>query len=66
MSTAIEVVFYIFQKFVDLLFSKIQIVQNVYLGWVIIACIVIVIMANSILNMPKGMRFKHERSSKDE
>lgn len=53
MSQAINVVFYIFNKFINLLFNEIQIVEGVYLGWVIIAVIIFGIIFNSLLNIPK-------------
>lgn len=53
MSDAINLVFYIFNKFIDLLFNKIQIIDGVYLGWIIIVVIIFGIIFNSLLNIPK-------------
>lgn len=63
MSQAINVVFYIFNKFINLLFNEIQIVDGVYLGWVIIVVIIFGIIFNSLLNIPK---FGIMRREKDE
>lgn len=63
MSQAINVVFYIFNKFINLLFNEIQIIDGVYLGWVIIVVIIFGIIFNSLLNIPK---FGIMRRDKDE
>ena len=53
MSDAINIVFYIFNKFINLLFNEIQILDGVYLGWVILVVIIFGIIFNSLLNIPK-------------
>lgn len=53
MSDAINVVFYIFNKFINLLFNEIQIINGVYLGWIIIVVIIFGIIFNSLLNIPR-------------
>lgn len=53
MSEAINLVFYIFNKFINLLFNEIQILEGVYLGWIIIVVIIFGIIFNSLLNIPK-------------
>ena len=53
MLDAINLVFYIFNKFINLLFNEIQILDGVYLGWVIIVVIIFGIIFNSLLNIPK-------------
>lgn len=53
MSDAINIVFYIFNKFIDLLFNQIQIIEGVYLGWIIVVVIIFGIIFNSLLNIPK-------------
>lgn len=63
MSQAINVVFYIFNKFINLLFNEIQTIDGVYLGWVIIVVIIFGIIFNSLLNIPK---FGIMRRDKDE
>lgn len=67
MSQAINVVFYIFNKFINLLFNEIQILEGVYLGWVIIVVILFGIIFNSLLNIPKLgiMNIGKERKSKE-
>ena len=55
MSDAINIVFYIFNKFIDLLFNKIEIVSGVYLGWVILVVIIFSIVFNTLLNIPTGL-----------
>ena len=69
MSDAINIVFYIFNKFINLLFNEIQIIEGVYLGWVIIVVILFGIIFNSLLNIPKfGIMNtgKERKSKKDE
>lgn len=67
MSDAINLVFYIFNKFSNLLFNEIQILEGVYLGWVIIVVIIFGIIFNSLLNIPKLgiINSVKERNSKD-
>lgn len=67
MSQAINIVFYIFNKFINLLFNEIQILEGVYLGWVIIVVILFGIIFNSLLNIPKLgiMNIGKERKSKE-
>ena len=52
MSDAINIVFYIFNKFINLLFNEIQILDGVYLGWIILVVIIFGIIFNSLLNIP--------------
>lgn len=68
MSDAINLVFYIFNKFIDLLFNKIQIIDGVYLGWIIIVVFIFGIIFNSLLNIPKLgiMNTGKERKSKSD
>ena len=65
MENAINVVLYIFNKIIDLLFNKIQILPDVYLGWVIISVILFSIIFNSILNIPTGLISSALRKRKD-
>ncbi len=53
MSDAINIVFYIFNKFINLLFNEIQIIQGVYLGWVLLVILLFGIIFNSLLNIPR-------------
>lgn len=55
MEQAINVVFYIFNKSIDLLFNQVELVDGVYLGWVILTCIIFGIIFSSILNTPYGL-----------
>lgn len=55
MSQAINVIFYIFNKVLDLLFNQVEIIEGVYLGWVLITIIVFGILISSILNVPNGI-----------
>lgn len=67
MNDAINLVFYIFNKFINLLFNEIQILEGVYLGWVILVVIIFGIIFNSLLNVPKLgiMNSGRERDTKD-
>lgn len=65
MVNAINIVLYIFNKIIDLLFNKIQILPDVYLGWVIISVILFSIIFNSILNIPTGLISSALRKKKD-
>ena len=53
MNQAINIVFYIFNKIINLLFNEIQIIEGVYLGWVILVILIFGIIFNSLLNIPK-------------
>lgn len=66
MSDAINIVFYIFNKYINLLFNEIQILDGVYLGWVILVVIIFGIIFNSLLNIPKFgiMSMDNKRSNK--
>lgn len=52
MNQALEIIYYIFDKAVDLVFNKMQLVNGVYLGWVLMFIIIAAILIGSILAVP--------------
>lgn len=64
MSDAILFVFDIFNRLIDLLFNRIKIVDGVYLGWVILAISLFIMIIRSVLNVPNGVSFKHQIDKK--
>lgn len=66
MSDAILFVFDIFYRLIDLLFNQIKIVDGVYLGWVILAISLFIMIIRSVLNVPNGVSFKHQSDKKGE
>lgn len=55
MNDGINIVFYIFNKFIDFLFNQAYILEGVSLGWIIVICSIFMIIFNSILNTPTGL-----------
>lgn len=60
MTNAINLFWYIFQKFNDLIFNQFQIQQNVTVGWIIIAAMIFGILITNILNIPNNIRFNKQ------
>lgn len=61
MNNAIQIIFYIFNKVLDLLFNQLQIVEGVYLGWVLITIIILSILIKSILNIPEATKVVYKK-----
>lgn len=53
MAEAIEIVWYIYEKFIDLVFNKLDLFQGVNLGWVFIGLIIFTILIKSVIAAPK-------------
>lgn len=49
-----EVIIYTFNKFIDLIFNRIQIEEGVSLGYVILFCAIFVILVKVLLNLPNS------------
>lgn len=62
MSDAINVVYYIFNKFIDFLFNQAYIIQGVSIGWIIVICSIFTILFTAILNRPVGIFRAVDRS----
>lgn len=59
MTDALSIIYYIFNKFLILLFDTFEMFPNVTIGWVIVAIIIISIMASNILSMAKAHSSEH-------
>lgn len=55
MNEALTYLYYIYDKFVDLVFNRLEIANNISIGWIIISVIIFSILIRSILNLPRGM-----------
>ena len=53
MENAIELFYYVLSKIYDFLFNTAIFTEGVTIGWVVVAVIVLVIIVNSILNIPR-------------
>lgn len=58
MNEALSYLYYIFDKFVDFVFNGLEIAENVSVGWIAISCILFSLIIRSILNIPRGVRFR--------
>lgn len=61
MSEAINILKYIFSKFTNFVFNDLEIAANVTIGWIAVVIIVFSLMIRSILNVPRGIRFRRDR-----
>lgn len=57
MAQALDLFRYVLTKFINLIFTDLQIENSVTLGYVIISIILMGIIINSILNIPNNVRF---------
>lgn len=55
MNEALTYLYYIYDKFVDLVFNRLEIANNISIGWIIVSVIIFSILIRSILNLPRGM-----------
>ena len=62
MNQALTYLYYIFDSFIDLVFNRIEIAQNVSIGWIMISIILFGLIIRSVLNLPKGISL-HKTSS---
>lgn len=62
MNEAINIVYYIFNKFIDFLFNQAYILDGVSLGWIIVICSIFTILFTGILNRPVGLIKANDRS----
>lgn len=58
MSEALTYLYYIFDKFVDFVFNGMEIATNVSVGWIAISVVLFSLLIRSILNIPRGIRFR--------
>lgn len=61
MSDAVNIVLYIFNKFIDFLFNQAYILQGVSIGWILVICSIFTILITAILNRPVGLIKTNER-----
>lgn len=55
MNEALAYLYYIYDKFVDLIFNRLEISNSVSIGWIIVSVIIFSILIRSVLNLPRGM-----------
>lgn len=53
MSQALTYLYEIYTKFLDLVFNQFELFQNVTIGWIVVVLIIMSLLINSILNIPK-------------
>lgn len=64
MTDALSIIYYIFNKFIDLIFDKFEIFPNVTIGWIMVAILIIAIMISNILSVAKAAQTHYiERKS---
>lgn len=61
MAQAINLFWYMFNKFLVLVFDDFEILPNVTIGWIIISAISLGVVIASILNVPTNIRFNKTR-----
>lgn len=67
MTDGINLIRYIFGKFVTLLFDSFTIIPNVSIGWIMVSIIIISIMANNILSVARSSQTHYlDRSDKND
>lgn len=54
--TALDFIFYVFQKFYNMLFT-VEIESGVTIGWVIITIMLFVMIISSLFNIPSGLHY---------
>lgn len=60
MQNAINLFWYMFNKFLVLIFDDFEILPNVTIGWIIISAFVLSLIMGSILNIPNNIRFNKQ------
>lgn len=63
MSQALEYLYSIYSGFLNMVFNDFELFPNVTIGWVVVAVVIIGIMINSILNIPRGVRLNGKSDS---
>lgn len=54
MNQALQVFWYIFQKFNNLIFNDFEISSNVTIGWIIVSAIIMLMITKTLLNIPSS------------
>ena len=54
MNDALKYIYYIYDKFVDLVFNKLEFFTNVTVGWVLVGCLLFGILIKSLLSLPRS------------
>lgn len=54
MTDALNIIYYIFNKFITLLFDDFTMFNNVSIGWVLVVIVIISIMISNILSVAKS------------
>lgn len=54
MTEALNFIYYIYDKFVDLVFNRLEFFNNVTVGWVAVGCFIFGILIKSLLALPRS------------
>lgn len=55
MATALQYIYYIYQKFIVFVFDTMEIQQGVTVGWILVSITLFGLLIKSILNVPRQM-----------
>lgn len=62
MSEALEYLYYIYDKFVYFVFNTMAIDTGITYGWIVISIFIFSILIRSVLNLPRGIRFRRAKN----
>lgn len=65
MTDAINIIRYIFNKFISMLFDNFTIITNVSIGWIMVSIVIISIMINNILSVARSSQTHHIERDND-
>lgn len=66
MNDAIELIFYIFNKGINLFFNDLVLIEGVTLGWVLVSIMIFGILFNAVLNLPSNVsRAKYRQEQRE-
>lgn len=54
MNDALTFIYYIYDKFIDLVFNRLEFFTNVTVGWVLAGCLIFGILIKSLLALPRS------------
>ena len=60
MTQALNLFWYMFNKFLVLVFDDFAILPNITIGWIVISAFVLSLIMGSILNIPNNIRFNKQ------
>lgn len=54
MSDALTFLYYIYDKFINLVFNQMEFFTNVTFGWVLVGCLIFGVLIKSLLALPRS------------